>query len=465
MKPLAEVLSGDLLSSGIFPGLDGVAGALWRDGKNVNFDNGGVRKAYGMLGLENLAARPTGIVSTLADSEARAFIGAGTKAYRYRPSDGLTDIGTFAAMGGTYQFVPWDTWALISNGVDPLELWKNTGSSAPITAPFTRANTIFKYHIRGFAGGTDNGGNIVEWSNANDIDADWTPTLLNSAGNLRLRELEGDILAAKPIGRSIGIYGSVNAGLFSYIGGTPVYGFSKPIRGVSAISPHSIIGMGDRHFGITRDNAFVTDLVSSQLIDEPAVRKWIKDNADWSRASETYGWADWANNIARWSIPLNGGLTQGIGYRVDKGTWTRFDDAVVIGEESGPFANALHLKSARLLRLDKSSPNNDGGAFSAYVQSKPMDFGERNMNKKISLINIDGTWSGNARFSLGYSDTPGGTIDWALDQALATSVFPDQYGIKNEAPFLHMKFYSDAVDANWAISGGKIYGEFTGYVS
>lgn len=465
MKPLAEILSGDLLSSGIFPGMDGVGGPLWRDGKNVNFDNGGVRKAYGLLGLENLAARPTGCVSTLADAEARAFIGAGTKAYRYRPSDGLTDIGTFAASGGTFQFVPWDTWALISNGVDPLELWKNTGVSAPITAPFARANTIFKYHIRAFAAGTDNGGNVVEWSPGNQVDVDWTPTALNSAGNLSLRELEGDILAARPIGRSMGIYGSVNAGLFSYIGGSPVYGFGKPIRGVSAISPYSVIAYGDKHYGITRDNAFVTDLVSSQLIDEPAMRNWLKDNADWSRASEVYGWADWANNVARWAIPINGGLTQSIGFRVDKGTWTRFDDSVVIGEESGPFANTLLMKSARLLRQDKASANNDGSAFSAYVQSKPMDFGERNMLKRISKLSIDGTWTGNARIAIGYSDHPNTAPTWDFDAALANELFPDQLSTRSEAPFIHLKFYSDAAGADWSISGGKIYGEFTGYVS
>ena len=101
MNLLAEIQAGDALSSGIFPGLTGEAAPLWTDGENIIFDNGVVRKAPGLLGLENLSARPTGMRGTVANTEPRLFVGAGQNAYRYRSSDGLTAIGAFAASGGT----------------------------------------------------------------------------------------------------------------------------------------------------------------------------------------------------------------------------------------------------------------------------------------------------------------------------------------------------------------------------
>lgn len=464
MQLLAEINSGEVLASGIYPALTGDAGILWRDGYNVVFDNESVRKAKGLLGLENLLARPTGMQSTVAASEPRLFVGAGSKAYRYRSSDGLTEIGSFAASAGIFQFVPWDTWALISNGVDPLELWKNTGSSAPISAPFTRANVIFPYITQVFAGGTDNGGAYVEWCHINNIEL-WTPTQSNAAGALRLRELSGDIVCARPIGGAIGIYGRSNAGIFGYVGGTAPFSFRKPISGVGAISPYSVVSVADRHYGLTQENAFITDLVSFQLIDEPAMREYVAELADWDRIQEVYGWQDWANSMVRWAVPQQGGGVFGIGYRYDRNVWTRFDDNVIMGEQSGPFANMFLAKTNRLLRQIKSSPNNDGSALASMVRTIPMAFGDRNKFKKLAKIAINGSWTGTVNLKIGYSNTPDETPDWALTTPLVSEIYPDQFGIKNEAPYITLQIESTALNADWRISGAAIWGEVTANVT
>lgn len=464
MQKLAELTSGDMLSSGIFPSLTATAPPLWADGENVIFDNLGVRKNYGLLGLANLSDSPTGLTSTYADNEARAFIGGGSTARIYRSGSGLTTIGTFAAAAGSFQFVPWDTWCLINNTVDPIELWKNTGSSAVIAGiPFSRANVIFTMGLRAFAGGTNNGGGLLEWCSFNNIE-DWLPTITNSAGNLPLRQLTGDIVAAKPIGDSMGIYSNFNAGVFTQIG-TGAYGFRRPIRGPLAISANSVVSLGDRHFGITHDNAFVTDLVSFQYIDEPAMRKYLLDNMDRSRASEVYGWPDYANSIIRWNIPKITGGIFGIGFRWDKGTWTRFNDSVILGEASGAFEHMFLAKSNRLLRQDKAQYDNDGTAQPSSLTSKPLDFGDRNRFKRIQKISLDGSWSGNARLKIGYSNHPNETPTWVHDEALANEINPETINTQSEGVFVTLKIESTAAAVNWNLSGAVIYGEVTGLVS
>lgn len=462
MDELAKVPSGQLLSSGLFPGLLGDAAPLWIDGRNVVFENGGIRKAFGLLGLETLVGRPTGLKATVAETEPRCFVGVGQDAFRYRTADGLTAIGSFAAAGGVFQFVPWDTQVLINNTVDPVELWPNAGLSAPITAPFNRANVIFKYGLRALAGGTDNGGQLVEWSSINSV-TDWTPTTLNSAGSLRLRELEGDIVAAKPIGGSIGIYGRSNAGLFSEIGGTTTFGFRRPIAGVSAISAHSVIAAGNRHYGITRENAFITDLVSSALIDEPAIRRFLRNNADWSRMSEVYGWPDWAQSLVRWTVPVSGGGHLGIGYRTDNQTWTIFEDDVLCGEESGPFEHMLLAKQARFLRQDRTTGNNDSSAMTAYARTKPLDFGRRNMAKRVMRVSVDGSWSGSPTLRIGFSNHPNETPVFNAALPLANDIYPDQEATRVEAPYLTFEIRSEAVDTQWDVSGLTIYGTETSF--
>lgn len=464
MKPLAEVKVGDVLASGIFPGLEGEGGPLWRDGVNVIFDNGQARKDHGLTGLENLAVMPTGAKATVAGGEPRLFIGGGTEAYRYRSSDGLTNIGSFSTTGGVYQFVPWDTWALISNGSDPVELWQNAGTSAAITAPFNRANTIFRYQLQAFAAGTNNGGQLVEWSPINSV-TDWTVTLIGTAGNLRLRELEGDIVAAKPIGGSIGIYSNSNGGLFSFIGGSARYGFRRPIDGVSAISPYSIVASGDRHFGVTQENFFVTDLISYVVIDEPAVRRYVQDNVDWSRMTEVYGWLDHANSMARWALPKNDGGKFGIGYRFDRGSWTRFDSGVLLGEQAGPFSNMFLLKSSKLLRRDRASVNNDGSAYESWLRTKHLDLGDRNRFKRVMKISLDMVWSGTVNVKIGWADHPNDSINWVTTLPAMNEIYPDQLGFRSEGAFMAIEIYSNSVGANWRLNGASVYGDYTGYVN
>lgn len=464
MNLLAEITTGDTLAGGIFPGLAGEAGPLWRDAENVIFDNGGIRKAPGLLGLANLAASPTGLKATVTSTESRVFVGAGTSAYRYRSSDGLTNIGSFAASGGVYQFLPWDTWVLISNGVDPVELWQNAGTSAPITAPFNRAGVLFGYQLQAFVGNTNNGGRLVEWSPVNAV-TDWTVTATGTAGNLLLRELAGDIVAARPLGGSIGIYSRINGGLFTFIGGTSIYGFRRPIAGVGAISPYSVISFGDRHYGMMRESAFVTDLVSFAQIDEPAVRTYIKDNVDWSRESEVYGWPDWANNIARWQLPKVGGGTFGLGFRVDKNTWTKFNDGVIIGEETGAFAGQLLAKSSRLLRQDPTSANNDDAAFTSYVRTKPLALGDRNQFKRIHKLSIDGSWSGTVNVKLGFTSHPNDTVSFTESFPIANEIYPDRLSSLSEGVFLSMEISSTGTGSTWNINGAKIFGDYTGFVT
>lgn len=464
MDQLAKVVSGQVLTSGIYPSMEGDAPAFWADGENVIFDEESVRKEFGQLVLGNFPARPTGFKSTFADREPRLFAGAGQKAYRYRSADGFTEIGSFASSGGIYQFVPWDTWCLINNAVDPLKLWKNSGAAAAITAPFTRANACCAYGLQAFVGGTDLGGNRVHWCAINDIET-WVPTLLNSAGDLNLRELAGDIVAMVPLGGAIGVYSHINAGLFVAIGGTTSFGFRRPIKGVHAISPHSVVSLGDRHFGLTRENAFVTDLVSFQYIDEPAMRTYLRDNADWSRMSEVYGWPNWNASMIRWTVPSLAGGSFGIGYRWDRQTWTKFDDDVLLGEESGPFPDMMFGTATRLLRQNKASANIDSDPLTSYIQTKPLDFGRSKKLKRLQLIRLTGRWSGDVTVKVGYTNNVNETPTWAFTKAIDNDLYPDEMGTNSEGAFVHFRVETSAMDANWRLSGIEFYGAFTGDVA
>lgn len=109
--------------------------------------------------------------------------------------------------------------------------------------------------------------------------------------------------------------------------------------------------------------------------------------------------------------------------------------------------------------------NNDGSAFASYVQTKPLDAGDRNRFKKITKISLDGEWSGDAHLALGFSENVNQAPTWVVDQPLANEIFPDEFGVQSQGVFVHLKIYSEALGANWLISGAKVYGEYTGKLS
>lgn len=465
MNLLGELPNGQLLESGIYPGLQGDAAPFWKDGENVLFRDGGVEQNYGLTGLANLASRPTGMKAVVASTEQRLFVGAGTKPYRYRNSDGLTELATMASSGGIYQFVPLQDACLISNGVDPLKLWDGSATPAPdITAPFTRANVIFKYKSQAFAAGTNNGGQKVEYSQVNSF-SDWVPTLTNTASWLYLYELDGDIVCAKPLGTGYGIYSRSNAVFFYWVGGTITYTANPPLKGVGALSPYSVVSIGNVHFGITAEYCFATDLTSFTIIDRPHIRAWIDANVDWDRQTEIYGWPDWNAGMIRWCVPLLTGGTIGLGYNWRTGAWTKFNDGGVIGEESGSFPYGFVGKSSRLLKVDRSLYTNDASAPTAYVQTKPLDFGNQKKYKKIYGLSLDVTWTGTPQVTIGWSNDPLDSPTWLTSVDLAKEIFPDFLSSMSDVVFMHLKISSSGASDSWKLSGGKIYGVMTGNVN
>lgn len=460
---LDKLVAGDMLASGIYPGLDGEDPPLWADGENIVFLDGKVFKDGGLLGLQTLGANPSGMKSTFSNG-AKLYVGAGDTAYQYTAGGGAVAIATLASAGGLFQFVPLQAACLISNGVDPVKLWDGVSASPDITAPFNRAGVIFKYNQQAFAGNTNNGGQYLEWSNVNSF-SDWTVTAYNTASNMILYDLGGDIIAARPLGVGIGIYSPSDAELFYYGGGTQVFFTGRPLKGVSAIGPNSVISLGDRHFGIGLEQAFATDLTSYLPIDEPAMRRYIETYFNKDNAQQVYGWPDWRNKVARWAIPKIGGGFFGLGFRWDKGIWTRFNNAVRVGEESGAFSYSIQSIGRRLVRTDPTQTDADGAVLQGFIQSKPLDLGNRKKFKRISNLSIDATWSGDVKVDIGFSNDPKETVSWVQTFDMAKDLYPDSQNQRSEFVFLHLKVYNMNLGASWNLSGGEIYGDYTGDVN
>lgn len=463
MQKLLEIPSGEVLSSGLFPGLRGKEPILWVDGENVIFDQGKVRRQQGYVGLESVAAKMTGVKPARVAAAAHLYFGGGGAYYRYRTSDGVTALKSGLAGDGTWIFSPYGEHLVSTDQVNGLRYYDTVDT--PIATPFTFARTIFALKQQVFAAGTSNGLNWIEWCDIDNAKTGWTPSPGGEAGNLQPRDLPGGFIASHPFpGDVMGLYTEASLGLFRKVGGTLQWGYKTEVVGIGALGPYSIVPLRNQHFGIMQNRAFVTDGVDFGFIDDPAVKSWLEGHVNWSRASEIFGWHDTLNSTIRWSLPSGNTDTVGLGYRYGSRRWTRFTDGIVLGTEAGAWPNSMLLKAARLVRGDPLERNNDGAAFASYIQTKPLDFGEREAHKLIDKIVLDLTKEGTVNLQVGFSNDPEDVPEWTPTTYVAQrgDNFLNQEE-QREGLCLHLRLSSEGVGNYWELGGFSVHGEGGGW--
>lgn len=458
MQKLLEITPGDVLSSGIFPGLDGKEPILWADGENVIFDQGKVRKGNGLIGLDDAPVQFTGIAPAELLAGRVLYLGGHGQYGRYRSSDGYTTLKSGLAAGGTYIFAPYGEHVVVSNGTTDGLRYYNGASDASISTPFTFCQTLFSFRQQVFGAATSNGLNWIEWCDIDNAASGWTPTLSNAAGNLQPRDLDGGFVAAHPLGRdTIALYTPGSLGAFTYVGGTLQYGFKPAVPGAGADSHYAIVPLANVHYGECRGRFYVTDGVTFTYIDDPAVRSYIEEIFNRSRASEVFGWHDAANSTIRWNIPTGASSFVGVGYRYDSTRWTKFNDGALIGVGPGVWDYAMMAKSSRIVRGDPLEADNDSSAFSSFIQTKPLDCGEREAYKNIEKIVLDLETEGDVSLYVGFCDDPNDTptFNAAIAATNGDNWLPRDEGTNREGLNVVIKLVSNDL---WKLGGFSIHG-------
>ena len=101
---------------------------------------------------------------------------------------------------------------------------------------------------------------------------------------------------------------------------------------IGAVSKNAVVPVGRRNYGWSQQGFFVTDGVDFKYIDDPQVRKFIKDNVSTAHIGKVNGYHDEQNNQIRWYYPDNDGtdviagkVDRGIIYNYQSDTWSQLD--------------------------------------------------------------------------------------------------------------------------------------------
>jgi hypothetical protein len=338
MKKLLDI-NREMVSSGLHPSLPNQQVPIWKTGRNVVFQDLGVRPAAGQ---GNLFAKPSGLAG-LGILE-RVFSGTrnlfwGTREALYRGIEGTidpTDVSRLA--GGAYTGDDGDLWSMTefgnqiiaTNGIDQPQLFLSAAADfddfdnltdlAAATAKIARKLGPFVLLFN-----TENDQKEMRWCDEDDVTT-WTPTAANKARDEIIRDLDSEIMCVEPLLGGLGVYGKNQLFLVSFIGPPFFFGHTHLLDGVGAAGKASVVSVGRRHFGFGDDGIFITDGASFEYIDTPSIHNYVYvDTLDQRYVDRVVAWEDREETIVYFSVPSGDGVGTTVGYNYTRKLWSMHD--------------------------------------------------------------------------------------------------------------------------------------------
>ena len=456
------------LTRGLWPDTQLPAGSFWRDGRNVRFTPLGVETIPGWTApLTPVGTAPVrGMAQQRrTDLAQRLFWGDASALYMWDVVN-VSTVGsgytgsvdaTVTRPATVWSFVVWGDWVLATNGVDPPQIYQGTSFAAMdtlTTMPFTSAEIFVKRDVYVIAVNTSNGYNVVEWSDTGNPLA-WQPTASNNAGNLVLRDIDGPLLAAVPLGDRIALYTREQLVLLNYLGSPYIFGYVPALNGIGAVSKRSVIPVGRRNYGMSRQGFFVTDGAGFEWIDFPQLRDYVLGRVNWDQASKICGYHAEGLNAVVWWYPTTSSSepNEGVMYDYKLRVWSMLDFGWTSALERDVFKWPVVGAADGKIYFAEYGTTADGAPLAAWVESAVLDFGEPDAPAFVQGLRAEGKLAGTTLEVRTYKD-----IDAAAPVTTRSLAAPDggKYAwVRAVEPYMRLKLSGNAP---WRLEQLLVYG-------
>jgi hypothetical protein len=453
--------------SGVFInyGLDLVP--VWQDCRNVYFRNGAVEKIPGWANFDHTTAAAP-IRGMLEQHEAgvqELFFGDQTKLYKWIIS--ISDVGTgytgnldesVVNSVSIWSFADWGTWVAATNNKDVPQIYKGSSFAAlDVDSQFTTAKIFMKSGPHVIALNTSVGGNWYHWCHADDIE-DWLPTVSNTAGNLVIRDMESDIVAAAKLGKHIAAYGKKSMSIIVYSGYPFHFGHQPGLESVSVYGQNAVIAAGNLNFGFGLDGIWRTDGATLSYIDSP-IHDFIFDDINKLQATKICGFHNEKYNTIEFYYPTAGSdePDRGVVYNYKNGTWTVLDHGFTSALARKVYNYPMVATSVGVLVAVNNGLDADGSAMTAYAETKPLSFGTSEYYKYIDHVRLVlRRLAGTVTFKVGVKEELDGATTWVVTSTIDDGAEPLWANISGR--YIIFRIESTTLGADWAVEGQKTYG-------
>jgi hypothetical protein len=296
---------------------------------------------------------------------------------------------------------------------------------------------------------------MVRWSDQEDA-FDWTPSVTNSAGFMRISS-GSEIIAAQKTRQEILIWTDVNLHAMRFIGGEFVFGISLLASNTSLIGPNAVVTVGDRVYWMDRENFYV---YSGRIEVIPCtVLRYVFDDINLEQSRKCFAASNKMFDEILWFYPSadSSEIDRYVKYCTTEGTWdigsmvrTAWVD---YGIHNNPRASGV-VSGVQYIYIHESGDDDDGSPMTSYIESGDFDLGDGEQFMFLSRLipDIDIT-SSDADAAVNYilktRNYPGDSLTTNSTNAVKSTT--QQAFLRGRSRQAVLRIESDTTDVTWTL--------------
>jgi len=300
------------------------------------------------------------------------------------------------------------------------------------------------------------------WCSADDLDV-WVGSPTNTAGDLLIREANTPIKCVAQLGSSLAVYTENQMFLVSYVGLPNIFGYKVALEnGVGAVSPNSVVSVGRKNYGLSRDGFFVTDGASTMLIGrQSGMNEYFRDNANIGALSKVYAFDNSKENEVVWGIPINSSsISQEIYYNYKTNQWGMRTSNITAYLSRGIFNESLSADSSGKFYYEGTSPALANPIVTA--ETKAHDLNNADRIKEITALRVGKDGSGSPTVSVGFTETIDATPTYLDKDTFIVDDTFKSFPVRTAGRYIHLKVESSGTNDDWELTNMVIQGRFEG---
>jgi hypothetical protein len=281
---------------------------------------------------------------------------------------------------------------------------------------------------------------------------DWTPSATNTAGGQRLSS-GSEIIAAVKARQEILIWTDANLHSMRFTGTPYTFGFSLVGSSVSAISPNSVVAVGDKIFWMDTENFYV--YTGRVQVIPCTVLRYLFDDVNLDQSRKFFAASNKIFDEILWFYASADSteIDRYVKFNYTENTWDigTLERTAWVDHSIYTRPRACGLSdSANAVFIHESGENDDGSAMSSYIESSDFDLGDGNnfmfINRIIPDIDITGTDS-TVNYVLKTRDFPGDSL--ATNSTNSVSATTQQSFIRARSRQAVIRIESNETDVAW----------------
>lgn len=471
VSPLFSSVEPELLTGGLTLDRHPLQSNLWRTLKNVESYAAALNKTKPRALLTTLGAAPLRGLAQLQTAAGikRVYTGNASTLYGYDFSVNSSTGGftgavndSLTAKAAAWSFEDFGDWMLAANGVDAPQIAKNSLTFVPLATAglLTRAQILRKKATFLLAFNTQLGTDVVQWCNSDNVE-DWAVGVDKTAGNLRIRELDGPIIAAEHLGAEIAAYGATQMFRLGVRSSPFWFGYNFGLVGIGAVGPLAVCADDRMNYGVSRQGIWKTDGFSYVYLDAlpgREMRNWLQKNVNWAQASKIVARRNELANTIDFSFPLGTSLEPNfvLRWNLAAQNWVTSPFVITTADKRRVTTAPLSADAEGRLFLDEQTTPHAGDDNTALVESRPLMLGTPKQAAYIDEVQVLTQTPGSLEWRIGAHHTLDAAINWmpwvSAEANMAIS------NTRLEGVYFYFQARSTTSTDDWQFAGFLFYG-------